>query len=25
LLYADYIDGTRPYMDITFEIRKNNY
>ena len=25
LLYADYIDGTRSYMDITFEIRNNNY
>lgn len=24
-LYADYIDGKRTYMDITFEIRKNNY
>ena len=25
LLYADYINGTRSYMDITFEIRNNNY
>ena len=23
LLYADYIDGRRSYMDITFEIRRN--
>lgn len=25
VLYADYIDGHRPYMEITFEIRNNNY
>lgn len=24
-LYADYIDGKREYMDVTFEIRNNNY
>lgn len=24
-LYADYIEGIRTYMDITFEIRNNNY
>lgn len=24
-LYADYIEGKRSYMDITFEIRNNNY
>ena len=23
ILYADYIDGTRPYMEITLEIRNN--
>lgn len=25
LLYADYIDGVRGYMDITLEIRNSNY
>ena len=25
LLYADYIEGRRPYMEITFEIRNRNY
>ena len=25
LLYADYVNGKRSYMDITFDIRKNNY
>lgn len=25
LVYADYIEGRRPYMEITFEIRNNNY
>ena len=25
LLYADYVNGQRSYMDITFDIRKNNY
>jgi hypothetical protein len=24
-LYADYINGTRSYMEITFEIRERNY
>lgn len=24
-LYADYIEGKRPYMDITLEIRNNSY
>ena len=24
-LYADYINGTRSYMEITFEIRGNSY
>lgn len=24
-LYADYIEGKRTYMDITLEIRNNNY
>ena len=24
-LYADYIDGSREYIDITLEIRNNNY
>ena len=23
-LYADYIDGTRPYMDVTLEFRNRN-
>lgn len=25
ILYADYIEGRRTYMDITLEIRNNNY
>ena len=25
IVYADYIEGRRSYMDITFEIRNNNY
>ena len=25
LLYADYIEGVRSYMDITLEIRNKNY
>lgn len=25
LLYADYIEGLRSYMEITLEIRNNNY
>lgn len=25
VLYADYIEGRRPYMEITFEIRNSNY
>ena len=25
IVYADYIDGKRGYMDITFEIRSINY
>ena len=24
-VYADYIEGRRPYMEITFEIRNNNH
>lgn len=25
MLYSDYINGTRPYIDITLEIRNKNY
>ena len=25
LLYTDYIEGRKSYMDITFDIRNNNY
>jgi hypothetical protein len=25
ILYADYIEGRRAYMEITMEIRNNNY
>lgn len=25
IIYADYIEGRREYMDITFEIRRTNY
>ena len=25
IVYEDYIEGRRSYMDITFEIRNNNY
>lgn len=25
VLYADYIEGKRSYMDITFDIRNNHY
>lgn len=25
ILYADYIEGTRDYMDITLKIRNSNY
>jgi hypothetical protein len=25
IVYKDYIEGRRSYMDITFEIRDNNY
>ena len=25
IIYTDYIEGRREYMDITFEIRRTNY